>query len=175
MAKIDFPEVHPAFFNPALYTGIKAETKKTKDRPSVPKTSFSQVLDQSREAELEPLKVLPVSEETVQKLLDAVHSAGDDLKKLPFPEEILRYKNAVRDFLHYVVENSFDTEKQFVGVSLLKRKEKTLVQVVDRKLEQLAAGILAGQTSQLELLARLEEIKGILVDITIKNGIKVHA
>jgi uncharacterized protein YaaR (DUF327 family) len=173
MAKIDFPEVHPAFFNPALYTGIKAETKKTKDRPSVPKTSFSQVLDQSREAE--PLKVLPVSEETVQKLLDAVHSAGDELRKLPFPEEILRYKNAVRDFLHYVVENSFDTEKQFVGVSLLKRKEKTLVQVVDSKLEQMAAGILAGQTSQLELLARLEEIKGMLVDITIKNGIKVHA
>jgi uncharacterized protein YaaR (DUF327 family) len=40
-----------------------------------------------------------------------------------------------------------------------------LIQVVDRKLEQLAAGILAGQTSQLKLLARINEIAGLLIDL----------
>jgi uncharacterized protein YaaR (DUF327 family) len=37
--------------------------------------------------------------------------------------------------------------------------------VVDRKLEQLAAGILSGQIGQLKLLAGIEEITGILVDL----------
>jgi uncharacterized protein YaaR (DUF327 family) len=36
---------------------------------------------------------------------------------------------------------------------------------VDRKLEQLAAGILAGQHSQMDILARVEEINGLLVDL----------
>jgi uncharacterized protein YaaR (DUF327 family) len=40
-----------------------------------------------------------------------------------------------------------------------------LIQVVDQKLEQLAAGILTGQASQLELLARVDEIAGLLVDL----------
>jgi len=40
-----------------------------------------------------------------------------------------------------------------------------LIQVVDHKLEQLAAGILAGQRSRLEILARVEEINGLLVDL----------
>jgi uncharacterized protein YaaR (DUF327 family) len=40
-----------------------------------------------------------------------------------------------------------------------------IVQVVDRKLDGLAAEILAGQVTQLELLAKLEEITGLLVDL----------
>jgi uncharacterized protein YaaR (DUF327 family) len=47
----------------------------------------------------------------------------------------------------------------------MKRKSHAGIMVVDRKLEQLAAGILSGQTSQLELLARIEEITGILIDL----------
>ncbi|MDR0450835.1 MAG: YaaR family protein [Treponema sp.] len=40
-----------------------------------------------------------------------------------------------------------------------------MVQVVDRKLEEMAARLLSDQLSQLELLARLEEINGLLVDL----------
>ena len=40
-----------------------------------------------------------------------------------------------------------------------------MVQVVDKKLEQLAAGILAGQFTQMNILERVEEITGLLVDI----------
>jgi uncharacterized protein YaaR (DUF327 family) len=80
-------------------------------------------------------------------------------------EEIRHYKQAVRGFLHYVVKNGFDTKEQASGVNIMKRKVHTLVQVVDHKLEQLAAAVLSGQSSQLDLLARLEEINGLLVDL----------
>jgi uncharacterized protein YaaR (DUF327 family) len=164
MAKVDFPE-NP-FFNPALYAH-NTEAKKAGEKGKTKKTGnslFTALLEkniQETEAALE----LPPSEEAVKKLLDGVHSAGDALKSRPFPEEIREYKKAVRNFLHYVVENGYTVKEESSGVNILKRKRFTLVQVVDRKLEQLAAGILAGQNSQLEILARVEEINGLLVDL----------
>jgi uncharacterized protein YaaR (DUF327 family) len=168
MAKIEFPE--STFFNPSAYTSIKAETKKKQDIHKGQKSLFSGILEHiNRNPEAEPGAALeedlPFSDETVTALLDTVHSAGDDLKNRPLPEEILRYKTAVRNFLHYVVKYGYTAEKQVSGTNLLKRKNFTIVQVVDRKLEQLAAGILAGQNGQLEILARLEEITGLLVDL----------
>ncbi|MDR1987093.1 MAG: DUF327 family protein [Treponema sp.] len=164
MAKVAFLENN--FFNTLAYT--KAETKKKQDVRKGQKPLFSGILEhinRSAEAESVAVEEFPPSEERVSELLDAVHSAGDDLKRRPLPEEILRYKTAVRNFLHYVVKHGYTTEKQVSGTNLLKRKNFAIVQVVDRKLEQLAAGILAGQTVQLEILARLEEITGLLVDI----------
>jgi uncharacterized protein YaaR (DUF327 family) len=186
MAKIDFSDT--VFLNPASYNNVRSEPKKkdaVKDRirEQIPagepqKPRFFDILEETvREAG--PLPETFASEEALQGLLDDVHSAGDALKDHPFPEEIKRYKQAVRDFIHYVVENGYAVEKQTGIPNYLKpgfkgqrgsdaAKGRTgfhLIQVVDRKLEQLAAGILAGQTSQLDLLARIDEIAGLLVDL----------
>jgi uncharacterized protein YaaR (DUF327 family) len=170
MAKIDFPDTISSFFNPIAYTGIKAETKKTKGKVvrENQKSRFSSILEHitgNTTATVAALEEFPVSEETIKALLDEVHSTGDDLKTRPLPLEIMRYKQAVKNFLHYVVKNSYSIDKQVSGANLLKRKSFTRIQVVDRKLEQLAAGILAGQTTQLEILARIEEITGLLIDL----------
>jgi uncharacterized protein YaaR (DUF327 family) len=186
VAKIDFSDT--VFLNPASYNNVRKETKKkdaVKDASrgkslagSSQEPRFFKVLEETiREAG--PLPEEPASEEVLQGLLDNVHSTGDALKNHPFPEEIKQYKQAVRDFIHYVVENGYALEKQIGIPNYLKpgfkgqrggamAKGRTgfhLIQVVDRKLEQLAAGILAGQTSQLELLARINEIAGLLVDL----------
>ncbi|MDR2029835.1 MAG: DUF327 family protein [Treponema sp.] len=169
MAKVDFSEGAAPFLNPAAYTALKAETKKTKDKASIrdlKRPRFSSVLKEAAQTEqAEALPDYPASEEALRELLDDVHSFGDELKRRPFPEEIKQYKRAVRNFLHYVVENGYTIEERTSGVNLKKRKKFTLVQVVDRKLESLAASILANQVSQIELLARIDEIAGLLVDL----------
>jgi uncharacterized protein YaaR (DUF327 family) len=166
MAKVDSPDSN-FIFNPAAYNQIQAEAKKTKKRGPARenrKPAFSKILENAEAREAES-PALPISEETIRALLDEVHSSGDDLKSRPFPDEIMRYKKAVRNFIHYVVENGYALEERTSGANLLRRKKFTLVQVADRKLEQLAAGIMAGQTNQLELLARIDEIAGILVNL----------
>jgi uncharacterized protein YaaR (DUF327 family) len=167
MAKVDSPDSN-FIFNPAAYSQIQAETKKTKNRGQIRETrkpAFAEFLENAGIEETGSPETFPISEETLQALLDDVHSSGDDLKNRPFPDEIMRYKKAVRNFIHYVVENSYTLEEKTSGANLLRRKKFTLVQVVDKKLEQLAAGIMAGQTNQLELLARIDEIAGILVNL----------
>jgi uncharacterized protein YaaR (DUF327 family) len=84
----------------------------------------------------------------------------------------------VRRFLHYVVENGFAVESHegipnylrpgFKGQrgSAEAREGKLFhnIQVVDQKLEELAAVVLAGHIDQLQLLSRLDEITGLLID-----------
>ncbi|GAB1482506.1 YaaR family protein [Treponema sp.] len=169
MAKVDFPEGSSPFFNPAAYAHVHSELKKTKEKGKLSHTrAFEKVLDEAKSeesAELEKLDASP-SEDALRELLDNVHESGEELKARPFPEEIKKYKAAVRSFLHYVVENGYTVEERMSGTNILKRKKFTLIQVVDRKLEQLAAGILAGQSSQLNILERIDEIAGLLIDLT---------
>jgi uncharacterized protein YaaR (DUF327 family) len=165
MAKIDFPNVFTPFFNAPPGVKAKTETRKTKARTAV---SFDTLLDEAQQDEaIDALSDIPASDEAVQEMLDAVHSAGDALKNHPLPQEILRYKQAVRAFVHYVVGNGYDAERQVHGSKRSRRGERveTVARVVDNKLEQLAAGILAGQTTQMDILNRLEEITGLLVDL----------
>jgi uncharacterized protein YaaR (DUF327 family) len=112
-------------------------------------------------------------------LMDDVRDKGDILKSRPLPEEIIRYKQAVRNFINYVVHNAYELEKD----EGLKNKYKptfqgrrsspegdnfnmyTKIQVIDKKLEDLAAMLLASQSDQMKLVSRLEEIRGLLIDL----------
>ena len=183
MDKIDFRHT---FENPQNSTALlnahnMADSRKARNKKAS-SIRFSEVLGRSLLdlGELDPLRETLPSEEALQELLDDVRSTGDDLKNRPFPEEILRYKQAVRNFLHYVVENSYELEK----LEGLKKKVSSRgetewraavyhqVKVVDQKLDRLAVEILSKQISQLDLKSRVDEITGLLVDLTITGSIR---
>jgi uncharacterized protein YaaR (DUF327 family) len=178
MAKI--PDGIVPFSTPAPYSSQQGAAKKARDKArtgQIRSSRFFTLLEAAETVEV-PEEYAP-SGDAIQELLDEVHSSGDDLKKSPFPEEIKRYKRAVRNFLHYIIENTYGVEKQ-IGIPnslkpgfaeprgslrALERKSYMVIQVVDQRLEQLAAGILAGQVTQLEILAKVDEITGILVNL----------
>jgi uncharacterized protein YaaR (DUF327 family) len=179
MAKVEGTDTS-FFMNPAAYTQVKEEKKSKGVRSD--KTDFSRLFDDLRGRtadEIGPLRDLPVSEETVNFLMDDVRNTGDILRSRPFPEEIMRYKQAVRNFMNYVVKNSYALEHEeglpnflkpgFKGMrgtpEAMKGKMYTKIQVIDKKLENMAAMLLSGQTQQMELVSRLEEIRGLLVDL----------
>ena len=180
MDKVDLSAL--SLLNHSLYPNLKPETKKTKEREGIRKGFFAELLEGYGAAgDLGPLRELAPSEEAQAELMDAVHSAGNDLRDRPFTEEILRYEKAVRDFIHYVVENGFEMQKvQGLKKKVLVRGEtrwkETVyhqIQVIDQKLEELAAAILSGQTDQLKRVSKIDEIKGLLVDLTISGAIGV--
>jgi uncharacterized protein len=179
MAKVESPDTS-FYMNPAAYAPVKEEKKTKTTRTG--KTDFSRFFDDFRGLtadEIGPLRDLPVSEETVNALMDDVRNTGDILRSRPFPEEIMRYKQAVRNFMNYVVKNSYALEHEEGIPNYAKPGYKgkrgtpearegklyTKIQVVDKKLEDLAAMLLAGQSQQMELVSRLEEIRGLLVDL----------
>jgi uncharacterized protein YaaR (DUF327 family) len=171
MAKVDASDVPSFYMNPGAYAQLKPDNKKTKGLKR--SADFSRLFEDARGKtadELGPLRDLPVSEETVNFLMDEVRSAGDVLRGSPCIDEIMRYKQAVRNFMHYVVENGFALEHEegiakFPRPGIKERKRYAKIQVIDKKLEDLAAMLLASQRSQIELASRLEEIQGLLVDL----------
>jgi uncharacterized protein YaaR (DUF327 family) len=183
MAKIENADTS-FYMNPAAYSQAKAEQADEKKLKGLRrnKTQFSNLFDNLRGKtadELGPLQDLPVSDDTVNFLMDEVRSTGDVLKSRPLPEEIMRYKQAVRNFINYVVQNAYSLEYEEGLPNKLKpsfrgrrgtpeadkAKGYTKIQVIDRKLENLAAMLLLNQLHQMELVSRLEEIRGLLVDL----------
>ncbi len=105
------------------------------------------------------------TDEATEELLDAVFEAGDRLKRHADSATLAAYREAVRAFLTAVVDRGMDVEERTSGADVLRRKRYALVRVIDAKLEQLAAGMIASQKDQLDLLARVDEINGMLVDL----------
>ena len=101
----------------------------------------------------------------IEELLDAVFASGDALKKSATLESIKDYRQKVKDFVKYAVRHSIVVEETTSGANILKRKRFTLVKVIDEKLEALAASVLAAQKEQLALLAQIDEINGLLVNL----------
>lgn len=103
--------------------------------------------------------------QAVEVLLDEVHRLGDALSRNPSADAILAYKGTVRAFVRHVVDKVYAVEERTSGGNILKRKKYTALAVIDAKLERLAAEIMAGQRDKLEILRKVDEISGLLVDL----------
>lgn len=159
MAKVELPDNLMLGLVPG---GKKTEKKKETTKAKAFKSIFRDVetIEQTPAAEGEPF-----SEAEVSELLDAVHAAGEDLRRDPNLERVKAYKSAVRNFVHYVVERAYDVVEKSSGGNILKRKKFTTVVIIDERLERLAADVLSTQRDKLDILRRLDEIHGLLVDL----------
>lgn len=152
----------------------KKDTDKAKTGKSQ-KTAFSSILGKVSEESSTAAEVLgsgPLPDldgsETVESLLDDVHEKGEALRKDSVFGPLNGYKKAVRRFLRYVIENSFEVEET-LGIRNprnMQQKKYVIIRIVDERLENLAAHVLKNQGDQLDILRRIDEIHGMLVDLT---------
>lgn len=107
------------------------------------------------------------TEADIEDLVDDVHVQGEALKERPTYENIRSYKESVRKFLSCVVKRTLEVETREGGRfnPLKKQRKYTLIKIIDEKLEHLAAGIMQNQRAQLDILKRVEEINGLVVDL----------
>lgn len=102
---------------------------------------------------------------SLEEMLDAIHSVGDRVRENASQETIGEYKRAVRAFMDFVLSHALAVDVKTSSPNILRQKKFTLVRVIDRKLERLASGVLLNQHDTLEVLARIDEINGLLVDL----------
>ena len=103
--------------------------------------------------------------EEVEELLKEIYNVGDRLKALPTLENIKKYKSAVKAFLKYLTQRMVGIEEKTSGTHILKRKRFTLIKIIDTKVEQLSLEFLKNQGEQIEILSKIDEINGLLIDI----------
>ena len=105
------------------------------------------------------------SDEALQEMLDAVHTLGEQLVRQQTMTALRHYRDAVQGFMHSVVDQGFTAETRTSGATILKRKRYTIVDIVNSKLSRLAEGLVQSQQRPLELMAAVEEIRGLLIDL----------
>jgi uncharacterized protein len=173
VAKVDFdPSLNPyisPYAAPKPRSGAATQGSGSSGVDKKRRVGFLSIFGQKETeeaSEAEGAEALPRDEATQTALLDQVFGLGDDLKKDPSQANILAYREAVGRFVKYVVKYGYDTQETSSGTNILKRKKFLLVKVIDQKLDQLAASLLLNQRAQLDILSRVEEIYGLLVDLT---------
>lgn len=147
------------------------QAKKTEKKE---RSAFASALNRQQETAQLISEGLPVElagmteEEAIVFLKDEMDIAGDELKAKQNLEAMEKYRKKVGQFMKYVVRNNFEfIKKKRFGRN---RKGRPVdpycqIQVIDQKLNQLASEMLILHGSNLRLLAKVEEINGLIVDL----------
>lgn len=170
MAQID--PLHSAFYFPAANNVGGGKNTKS-EKTSAKKNKFSSLIEQ-KAAETELVSAgLPVEiagmefEEAFIFLRDQADIAADKIKSDLSLESFTQYRKAISNMMKFIVHSNYDVEeKRRRRASFRFKTEKFyLVKVIDEKLDKLAEEILATHIDSIRLLARIDEINGILVDL----------
>lgn len=173
MDKIDNTGPGSFFFRPDMTNPNKDKEKKTKTTTS--SKSFLALFPTTAEPGMEPrlseFGTLPpnLTEQQLQEILipyiDTIHQLGDALIKLPSRDNISQYRQALSRFLQIVSDQVYSQEEHKSTKNLAHQKKFTLLTTINKKLEDLALGILTNQSSQLQILSQVEEINGLIFDL----------
>jgi len=98
-------------------------------------------------------------------LMDEITAQGSRLAEHMDIKDMRHYRSLVSDFMHEVVTHSH----QFTRENFLDRRGRHrvygIVRLVDQKLDELAQELLGAERDHINILDRVDEIKGLLLDM----------
>ena len=137
-----------------MRTGVhRVDRKKTDIQAS---TTFSEVMNKQR---------VDKAMEQLTKLMQQVEDQGKVLAETRTVDELRKYKKLVKDFMEDAVAHGLSLEERRGFNRRGRTKIYKLVQEVDRKLIDLTNDVLDKQKTSLDILNKVGEIKGLLVNL----------
>lgn len=101
----------------------------------------------------------------LEELLQDVDRTGSELKRWRGRSQLEAYRRAIKAFLQVALEQMYRVSHETRFDARGKRVKSVVVEAIDEHLEALAAEILKGERSAIPLAARLDEIRGLLLDL----------
>lgn len=128
-----------------------------KDVPAIGRVTFMEILADENDDERR--------RQLLQELLDEVDKKGRDLVENRTVESLFAYKNLVKSFIEEAVDYGLKiSEKRGYGRAG-RTKILRSVENVDEKLLQLTDLVLQKETKHINILSKVGEIKGLLVNL----------
>lgn len=103
--------------------------------------------------------------EELKVLYDEIEMLTARLKDKLFIEDLVRYKEKIREFLNITINNSHVFYKESSLDRRGRHRVYSLVKKVDRELDELTKDFLNIEKNRIKILQRLDDIRGLLVDI----------
>lgn len=119
-------------------------------------TSFSQVIQEKQSI---------LSQERLQTLMTQIEKQGSRLQDSQTLQDLISYKKTIHSFLQEVVQNGLSLEDQSGQLPNGREKKLKIIKQVDQKLIELSQQVLERSAPSVSLLAKMGEIKGLLVNL----------
>lgn len=122
-----------------------------KDTPS-----FQEVLD---------VKQSQLSQERFHALISKMEEQGNRLSTSKSLKDLMEYKQTIRELMKEVASNSYSLEERRGFHPNGREKRLMLIKQVDKHLVELSEQVLEKQASSVDLLRKMDEIKGLLINL----------
>lgn len=105
------------------------------------------------------------SKERLNGLLDEIDKQGKRLGQVPTYSELKTYRELVRKFIGEAVGRMYTLQSQSGWDRYGRQKMYTTIKQIDDTLADLTEDVRLGQDRQLEIMAKQDAIRGMLVDM----------
>ena len=168
-------------------TSQAAKELKKEKAGSASKVKFTDILKSGNRTQAEreamaagfPPEIAGMSiEDAAVFLKDAVDKAGNKLSESATTENIMAFRDSVRLFIKYVVDNNylehkktrrgFSTPQQIFSkynTKLRPKDPRVIMETINQKLDGMVRDTLNLQADNLKILERANEIRGLIVDL----------
>lgn len=128
------------------------------ERKSKKEVQFKEKLDEINQQEIK---------ERLDKLFNIIDEQGEKLKRSLDKKDLMEYKRRVKEFLRTLHREFARAKQSFSWDSRGNMRTYTIVEKIDGNLEILQQLFLEEQADALEVLKRVDEIRGLLLDLYI--------
>ena len=101
----------------------------------------------------------------LRDLIRSVEEQGARLSDKVDVKEFEKYRRLIREFLDEIVSNGYTFSKEDAYASRGRRRFIATVKIVDEKLDALGKEVIKDQADNIEILHRVDDIRGLLLDL----------
>lgn len=99
------------------------------------------------------------------QILEQIDDQSRILKKRLTPEGIRRYTQLVKSFMKETMKDTYEISEETHWDASGNRRNFIVVKKINQALEELMDSVVNKEKSQLDLVAKLDEIRGLLLDL----------
>lgn len=99
------------------------------------------------------------------RILKQIEAEGEELKKAPSPEGVKRYRKLVAAFMKEALSQSYQLNQENHWDHAGNRKTFVTVKKINQALEEMTDAVVHREKRQIDLVAKLDEIRGLLIDL----------
>ena len=101
----------------------------------------------------------------LQELKKKIDEQGGRLADKVDIKEFEKYRKLIREFIDEIVSNGYTFSREDAYASRGRHRYIATVNIVDEKLDELGKEVMKEQADKLEILSKIDDIRGLLLDL----------
>jgi len=102
------------------------------------------------------------TQKQLREMVEKIKTAGSKLKSAAIEENIIQYKDAIKDYLTFVLKNY---HKLRHDRSINYSTVYTRVEIINKEVEELTQRLLNEEKQNIDIVAEVDKITGLIIDV----------